>query len=136
MVAESNSVSQVLWPIVIVQDRYRGTYTGGEWVAIGQADYFLGASTLEDTVWGDDASCMEWAHRNIHQLKQVGIGDTPEKALEDLITVTENVKRRRNPEDEVVRLRDAIMAHRALVMADPASTEKAEEELWSVLKPL
>jgi hypothetical protein len=130
----SDKQEQMLWPIIIVQDRYRGVYTGGRWVAIGQADYVL--DSLDDTVWGDDASCMEWAYRNIDQLKQVGIGGTPDEALEDLLLVAENVERQRKPEEEVARLRGAISTHRAMVMSDPTNTEAAERKLWSMLAPI
>jgi len=51
------------------------------------------------------------------------------------MSIAETLDLKYDPEQEVVRLRDAIMAHRALVMADPANTEEAEEELWSVLGP-
>jgi len=51
------------------------------------------------------------------------------------MSIAETLDLKYDPEQEVVRLRDAIMAHRALVMSDPANTERAEEELWSVLSP-
>lgn len=67
-----------LWPIAIVQDRYMGTYTGGDWVAIPRADL---AGDFDETVWGDDMECMSWAEDN---KKIVGIGSTPDAALDNL----------------------------------------------------
>ena len=129
--SDIRDLETLLWPIAVVQDRYMGTYTGGKWVAIPRADYY----SLDHTVWGDDVDAMEWAHRNLRQVKRVGVGATPDEALKDLLSIAESLDLRYDPEQEVVRLRDAIMAHRALVMADPANTEKAEEELWSALAP-
>jgi len=128
---DTRDLETMLWPIAVVQDRYMGTYSGGKWVAIPKADYY----SLDHTVWGDDIEAMEWAHRNLRQVKRVGVGDTPDEALKDLLSIAEMLNLRYDPEQEVVRLRDAIMAHRALVMADPENTGKAEEELWSVLPP-
>lgn len=122
-------IEQALWPIAIVQDRYQGTYTGGRWVAIPHADY----SSFDYTVWGDDGSCMEWAFENIEGNKQVGVGDTPEEALSDLFLVAENVFKKPNLKEEVLRLRRAIAAHREKVVADPSKTQEAEDELWSTI---
>lgn len=122
-------LEQTLWPIAIVQDRYRGTYTGGRWIAIPHAD----TSSFDYTVWGDDVSCMEWALENIESNKQVGVGDTPQEALDDLFSVAENIFRKRSPKEEVLRLRRAIVDHREKVLADPAKTAEAEEELWAAL---
>jgi hypothetical protein len=123
-------IEQALWPIAIVQDRYSGTYTGGRWVAIPHADY----ASFDYTVWGDDGSCMEWAFENIEEHKQVGVGDTPQEALDDLFSIAENVFRRPNPRDEVRRLRRAILAHREKVLQDPSKTAEAEDELWGILE--
>lgn len=122
-------LEQTLWPIAIVQDRYRGIYTGGRWVAIPHADH----SSFDYTVWGDDVSCMEWALENIESNKQVGVGDTPQGALSDLFSVAENVFRKPNLKEEALLLRRAIAAHREKVMADPSRTQEAEDELWSIL---
>lgn len=138
---EQYEIDVALWPIVIVQDRYRGTYTGAQWIAIPQADTF---GDFETTVWGDDCDCMDWAESCIKKNKQVGLGDTPEEALSDLYETAEEFLRFKGvktdvgdfmePFEEIERLRSAIRAHKALVMANPGLTAQAEDQLWAVLE--
>lgn len=127
-------IETVLWPIAILQDRYRGTYTGGDWIAIPQADL---AEDFEATVWGDDLECMDWAERYIRENKRVGVGNTPDEALADLMTTAENFRVRHihdDPMEQIALLRDAIALHKKRVLEDASQTEAAEEELWSVLE--
>lgn len=137
---EEYELDVALWPIMIVQDRYRGTYTGAQWIAIPQADM---AEDLETTVWGDDIECIDWADSFIKKDKRVGIGDTPDQALSDLYTTAENFYRRETdlgdfmePYRQIQILRDAIEAHRQRVLNDPRDTEAAEDELWAVLRKI
>lgn len=72
-----------LYPIVIRESRYSGTYEGGEWHAIpncegGDAwngDYF-------DYLYGDDDGALNFWQSDAAKL--IGIGDTPNDALKDL----------------------------------------------------
>jgi hypothetical protein len=125
-----NDPEAALWPILIVQDRYQGVYTGGRWVAIPWAD----RCDLESTVWSDDVSCADWAYRNVVRRKRVGVGDTPEAALADLYALAATLDRGADGVDDAARLREAIRTHRARVTADPSATAEAEEALWAALE--
>ncbi len=66
----------ILYPITIVMDRYSGTYSGGDWLAFN-----LNADQIPEDVFGSDVPCAGlWDHNKI----PVGIGPTPEEALEKL----------------------------------------------------
>ncbi|WP_202900645.1 hypothetical protein [Sphingomonas phyllosphaerae] len=41
----SSTVPPELYPIIVVQDRYQGVYSGGAWLAIAQADRSLNGTT-------------------------------------------------------------------------------------------
>lgn len=45
----SSTVPPDLYPIIVVQDRYQGVYSGGAWLAIAQADRPLNGTTR--VVW-------------------------------------------------------------------------------------
>jgi hypothetical protein len=70
-----------MWPVIVAHDRYHGVYTGGEWVAIPNADRV----PLEHTVWGDDEDCFEWAAAQL-AAGRLGVGATPQQAYDDLLT--------------------------------------------------
>jgi hypothetical protein len=76
------------YPVILIQDRYNGVYSGGAWLAIGAADENVdgvarvawimdgngpAASDLDAALfWGEPAS---W----------IAVGDTPDEALANLI---------------------------------------------------
>jgi hypothetical protein len=78
-------------PIAIVEDRYGGTYSGGEWIAIAQArDLLTGGAVLrllnsepdeEPSPWGGDDDAMNFWD---DPPKWVAVGDTPAAALKAL----------------------------------------------------
>ena len=70
---------QDLYPIVIMQTRYGGTYEGGTWAA------FCCGEDEEAEVMGafsDDTTCSCWWAENF---RKVGVAETPDRALENLI---------------------------------------------------
>lgn len=82
-----------LYPVAILQDRYNGTYSGGAWIAIAEADERL-VDADGDTVsrymdafrgaHGSDTEAMEyWQDRATRPW--VAVGDTPDLALMALI---------------------------------------------------
>jgi len=117
----------LLWPIVIVQDRYQGIYTGGKWVAIPQADL---APSFETTVWGDDCECMEWVADNIENQKTVGVGGSPQEAYDDLLSLSHY----QDPKEELRKLREAVKKHKQTVTSAPERTAEAEDELWKLIE--
>lgn len=133
---ERSKLMQGIWPVVVFQDRYRGTYTGGEWLAVPSADGF----DPEATVWADDEACFDWAARATGPDGHVGVGGTPDEALEDLVRRAHtglDGRRKGDVSDDdrlrAERLQAAIERHRAQVMADPSRSAEAEDELWSHL---
>lgn len=80
-----------LYPIVVIQDRYHGLYSGGEWFAIARADtpfYDVGdldptraSYCLESGPNGDDEEAVAfWAAKP----DWVAAGSTPQAALNAL----------------------------------------------------
>ena len=69
--------------IVIRQSRYSGVYEGGKWHAIANA---RGGESFDityfDYLYGDDDEAIDFWQSNI--AKSIGVGDTPNSALEDL----------------------------------------------------
>jgi hypothetical protein len=65
-----------LYPVTIIQDRYTGTYSGGRWLAFN-----LDPVDLPDGPFSDDVTCFNfWTETQM----VIGIGDTPDEALESL----------------------------------------------------
>ena len=71
-----------IWPIVVVEDRYNGTYSGATWTAFNSWDVPAGAL-------GDDLSCNEF-FREPNQ--PIGKGDTPTEAAENLVANMPKIK--------------------------------------------
>jgi len=65
-----------LWPIVVFQSRYSGTYEGGDWFALANCE------EIPDGPWDDDDECVDWFTSNG---EMVGVGDTPDEAVSDLL---------------------------------------------------
>lgn len=71
-----------MFPVVIVEDRYQGTYTGYKWLAFPNFDsYYSYERDLVEGVWGDDVSAADWAFKKSGSYWG---GDTPEEALKAL----------------------------------------------------
>lgn len=70
------------WPTTIVRDRYGGIYSGGAWTA-----WPLEPCDIPTEIDGDDVSCSAWWKRaQAEETICVGVGGTPETALEALRT--------------------------------------------------
>ena len=68
------------YPVVIVQDRYNGVYSGGKWIAIAQGD----SPERLDLIWlgahaEDLAAVAFWA--KYRDKEWLAVGDTPDEAL-------------------------------------------------------
>lgn len=61
-----------LYPVLIFQTRYGGTYEGGSWAAIANCDVIP-----EDAI-GCDTECADWWYSE--ESKLVGVGNTPDEA--------------------------------------------------------
>ena len=68
------------WPTTIVRDRYGGVYSGAEWLA-----FPLLPNEVPGAIVADDVSCRSfWLQRKTPGSTPIGLGTTPEKALEQL----------------------------------------------------
>lgn len=77
-------VEDEIYPLIIVSDRYTGTYSGGQYTA-----WNLSADELPDGIDGDDVECMAfWRNNTI----PVGKGRTVSEALADLYVQLKNDK--------------------------------------------
>ena len=73
-----------IYPLTIINDRYMGTYSGGEFTAWNMAYYGIPTEPAED-----DVTCMWfWETTKI----PVGRGKTPQEAVKDLKRRLEEVK--------------------------------------------
>jgi hypothetical protein len=80
-----------LWPVAIIQDRYMGSYSKGEWLAIADstADYSSDLGVTNRVDWclldgphGDDvAARIFWSSPPAW----IAVGNTPNEALDNLI---------------------------------------------------
>lgn len=64
------------YPLTIVYDRYTGVYSGGKYTAWNLLPW-----EVPKEIDGDDVECRDFWYNN---LIPVGVGDTPEKAVENL----------------------------------------------------
>jgi hypothetical protein len=69
-----------MYPIIITQSRYSGTYEGGKWFAY-HSDIPL-TLAYYDYIDGDDCYAVDFW--NSDESRLFGIGDTPNEALEDM----------------------------------------------------
>lgn len=69
------------YPITIVKSRYGGTYEGGKWLAFNCDPWHV-----PEQPFSDDVTCMTWwdEHKD-----EVGRGDTPDAAFENLCSIPE-----------------------------------------------
>jgi hypothetical protein len=76
------------WPVAILADRYQGTYSGGEWLAVANADILIGdelrvAWLLSNGPGDDDLRASDfWFEAKAFDW--IAVGDTPEAALRAL----------------------------------------------------
>ena len=68
-----------IWPVTIILTRYGGTYEGGKWAAFN-----LDHEYIPDAVMGSDTECYDWWN---HLGGGVGVGPTPDKAFENLVSL-------------------------------------------------
>lgn len=74
--------SFAMFPIVVVEDRYMGVYSGFRWLAFPKFDEdYDYVKDLYDGAWGDDVTAAGWAADN--QGRYWG-GNTPDEAVENL----------------------------------------------------
>lgn len=71
------------WRIVIHSSRYSGVYEGGTWFALCIGDEFP-----EDAI-GDDVTCASFFGMF---MDGIGVGNTPQDALQDLISKDRRAK--------------------------------------------
>jgi hypothetical protein len=75
-------------PVVIVQDRYGGVYSGGAWLAVGGATTLENGAyrvirTLEEGPHGDDVTAGEFW---MNPPDWIAVGSTPDLAFRALQT--------------------------------------------------
>jgi hypothetical protein len=82
----TSSIPDADYPIAVVQDRYGGTYSGGEWLAISKADKLENGAfriirALEFGPHGDDGNAMDFWHE---PPDWIAVGNTPDEAVANL----------------------------------------------------
>lgn len=74
---------KIIYPLVVVNDRYMGTYSGGEWVALN-----CYPEDVPEAIFGDDSECfdfwMRWNERKGRSVIPIAVGNTCEEAIEKL----------------------------------------------------
>lgn len=83
----SSKIPDTLYPVVVVQDRYQGVYSGGAWLCVAAADTMEGQ--LHRASWvltfgpgSDDLiAAMFWATAP----SWIASGRTPELAIDSLL---------------------------------------------------
>lgn len=74
------------YPVTIIVDRYGGTYSGGDWVALPCYYHQI----PDDGPDGDDISCMYfWKEYDGF----CGLGRTPQEAFDNLVANVKNNRR-------------------------------------------
>jgi len=69
---------------MVVQSRYGGTYEGGKWHALPNADAaWLWSDAYSDYMFGDDEEAINFW--NSADAEKIGRGDTPNAAVLDLV---------------------------------------------------
>lgn len=65
-----------LWPLTVIASRYGGTYEGGLFVAFHTTPWEVPEGAMDS-----DIECAEFYRHNSHQ---IGVGSTPQAAIDDL----------------------------------------------------
>lgn len=75
------------YPVVVLQDRYGGTYSGGEWLAIHDGDARLDG--LPRVHWliefGPGSEDCEAGEFWVDPPEWIAVGSTPDSAVENLL---------------------------------------------------
>lgn len=66
------------WPVAILQDRYLGSYLGGEWLAVSEHDRNGHLDDVQD-IYGNDSTAMAFKIPEF-----AAVGNTPDEALANL----------------------------------------------------
>lgn len=78
----SMSAKYEMFPVIVVQDRYSGVYSGHNWIALPAFDRdYDYHKDLVDGIWGDDVEAVEWC---VDNKERYWGGDTPEEAESNL----------------------------------------------------
>ena len=81
----------LLYPIMVVQSRYGGTYEGGAWHALPSADAgWMWSEAYSEYMFGDDGDAVEFWQSP--EAKMVGVGNTPNSAVLDLLERNNSVR--------------------------------------------
>ncbi len=86
------SISDELYPIAIIEDRYNGVYSKGKWVAIASSRFQMVAFVenctnfeyLDNYGFGDDCEADKFWDTHKDEL-WIAVGDTPDEALKNLV---------------------------------------------------
>ena len=79
-----NNRSNFIYPLTTVRDRYCGSYSGGNFLAFN-----LESPKVPKEIFGDDLTAMDfWSHYK----GVVGLGGSPESAMNDLVKKLKNKK--------------------------------------------
>lgn len=82
-------MSDKLYPIAIIQDRYSGVYSGGQWLAIANSkdphDWAESRAhwCLHDGPHGNDITASVFGLQ-AHTFDWIGVGNTPDEAVSNL----------------------------------------------------
>lgn len=73
------------YPIVVIQDRYSGVYSRGQWIAIASAQEPEGADYVRLFLdhhgpWGDDGDAIDFWYRHA-DTPGIAVGATPDEAI-------------------------------------------------------
>jgi len=77
------SENLTLYPIVIRESRYQGTYEGGKWHAIPECNSDTWNMDYFEYLYGDDDAATKFWWES-EAAKKIGVGKTPNDALADL----------------------------------------------------
>jgi len=77
-------MEDIIYPLVIVKDRYNGTYSGGVYTAWNKYPW-----EIPRAIFLDDNTCADFWYCT---REPVGFGETPEEAIEDLRKVLAYLK--------------------------------------------
>lgn len=71
-----------LYPVIVVQDRYSGVYSGGKWWAVARAD-----ERLQEVIWNFPAFDGDTECHNfwLDPPDWIAVGKTPDEAVQALI---------------------------------------------------
>lgn len=79
-----------MYPVIIVESRYGGTYESGRWHAIPRYWFDKTRQEMSDDEWGyycylhgDDCDAIDFWQSDF-AIKKIGVGMTPDEALNDM----------------------------------------------------